>query len=210
MRHPLAFTILIAGTLALPAAGFAQEQPPAPPADPGTGGDTAAAPTPRYDALSPGNKMIARSLFDAQGPAPSDGGTNGNHWTLERISDTRAAGQGWGQVFRQMKAEGAITAKNLGQVVSQYRAVPPPRPLSGGPQPVMITNAMGETNAASGTGRGAGKLAHANRGGARVHAEADGTTAVTGGGNANVAAGTRAAQPGASGGGHGRALGRGK
>lgn len=68
-----------------------------------------------FDAMSPGNKMIARSLMDAQIVS-----AEGNEiWTLDQIAAAKSE-TGWGQVFQQMQADGVIEAKNLGMVVSSY------------------------------------------------------------------------------------------
>ena len=40
--------------------------------------------------------------------------------TLDEIAARRQTGQGWGQVFRDMKAQGLVQEKSLGQVVSKY------------------------------------------------------------------------------------------
>ncbi len=68
-----------------------------------------------FSSLSPGNQKIARSLFLAQkptanGPAPL---------SLNQIAALKEK-EGWGEAFKQMKAEGLVTAKNLGQVVSAH------------------------------------------------------------------------------------------
>ncbi len=82
-----------------------------------------------YDTLSPGNRKIARALFDAQqtqtttGTGTSGTGTTGptsKTLTLDQIAAMKQSGQGWGEVFKQMKANGLVTEKNLGQVVSRY------------------------------------------------------------------------------------------
>lgn len=84
-----------------------------------TSGSTSAATTDpsagSFEALSPGNQRIARSLMDAQ-VVPSDGG---EIWTLDQIAAAKS-GTGWGKVFREMRSEGLVDAKNLGQVVSSY------------------------------------------------------------------------------------------
>lgn len=96
--------------------------------------------------LSPGNQKIARSLFEAQtAPAapPSSGTTPGgvttaaattdSAWSLDQIAAAKQSGQGWGNVFKEMKAQGLVEAKNLGQVVSGKASPPspPPPPPSG-------------------------------------------------------------------------------
>lgn len=68
-----------------------------------------------FQSLSPGEQKIARALFLAQqptaiGPAPLN---------LNQIATLRQH-QGWGNVFKQMQAQGLIHDKNLGQVVSAH------------------------------------------------------------------------------------------
>lgn len=73
--------------------------------------------------VSPGNLKIATALFDAQSgetaDPPSDGDT-ASAWSLDDILQAKQDGQGWGQIFKQMKEDGAIDAKNLGQLVSRH------------------------------------------------------------------------------------------
>ena len=78
-------------------------------------GTTTSANAGSFSSLSPGNQKIARSLFLAQkptanGPAPL---------SLNQIAALKEK-EGWGEVFKQMKAERLVTAKNLGQVVSAH------------------------------------------------------------------------------------------
>ena len=105
-----------------------------------------------YDKLSPGNRRIARALFEAQ-PAPK--------LTLDQIASMKQNGQGWGPVFKQMKTQGLVTEKNLGQVISTYNHQH--RMSSGGPD--RGTNAVssghggGNGNSHSG-GSGGGGAGH--------------------------------------------------
>lgn len=80
-------------------------------------GATPDATTGAFDKLSPGNQKIARSLMDAQN-LPADSSVE--PWDLDQIAAAKGE-TGWGNVFKQMKAEGLVDAKNLGQVVSQYQ-----------------------------------------------------------------------------------------
>lgn len=94
---------IAAGLLLVASHGWAQQ----------TGGTPAAG---SFQSLSPGNQNIARSLFLAQhatsnGPAPL---------SLNQIAALKGR-EGWGQVFSQMKSDGLVDAKNLGQVVSGYQ-----------------------------------------------------------------------------------------
>jgi hypothetical protein len=77
-----------------------------------------------YDTLSVGNQKIALALFKAQvQPTPPPGvapPSSPTPLTLDEIATLKRSGTGWGQVFKQMKAQGLVTEKNLGQVVSRY------------------------------------------------------------------------------------------
>jgi hypothetical protein len=68
-----------------------------------------------FEALSAGDRKIARALFLAQhptasGPAPL---------SLNQIADLKAS-DSWAKVFKQMQARGLVQAKSLGQVVEGY------------------------------------------------------------------------------------------
>ena len=67
-----------------------------------------------FDKLSPGDQKIARALFEAQ---KTNGGTA--PLTRDQIA-ARKQHTGWGEVFKQMKAQGLVTDKNLGQAVSNF------------------------------------------------------------------------------------------
>lgn len=66
-----------------------------------------------FEALSPGNRKITQSLHDAQNA--EDGGGS---LSLDDIAGLKQQGDGWGDIFKQMKEEGLISEKNLGQIVS--------------------------------------------------------------------------------------------
>jgi hypothetical protein len=67
-----------------------------------------------FEKLSPGDQKIARALFEAQ--TTSGGATP---LTLEQIA-AKKKHTGWGEMFKQMKAQGLVTDKNLGQAVSNF------------------------------------------------------------------------------------------
>jgi hypothetical protein len=71
--------------------------------------------TASFDSLSPGNQKIADALFSAQRVR----GTSASVMTRDQIAALRSS-EGWGREFKQMKADGLIQARNLGQVVSQH------------------------------------------------------------------------------------------
>ena len=63
--------------------------------------------------LLPGEQKIVRALFEAQ--------TGSTRLTLDQIAEKKQPGsEGWGHVFKQMKEQGLLTQKNLGQVVSNF------------------------------------------------------------------------------------------
>jgi len=75
-----------------------------------------------FEKLSPGDQKIARALFEAQSTTQSttqntSGGTT--PLTLDQIA-AKKQHTGWGEIFKQMKAQGLVTDKNLGQVVSNF------------------------------------------------------------------------------------------
>src|SRR5437773_6398661 len=76
---------------------------------------TTTIPTGNFDSLSPGNQKIANALFSSQKPT----GTQ-TALTKDQIAGLRST-EGWGRVFKTMKADGLIQAKNLGHVVSGYQ-----------------------------------------------------------------------------------------
>ncbi len=69
-----------------------------------------------FEKLSPGDQKIARALFEAQ--TTSGGATP---LTLEQIA-AKKKHTGWGEMFKQMKAQGLVTDKNLGQAVSNFES----------------------------------------------------------------------------------------
>lgn len=105
-----------------------------------------------YQKLSPGNQKVARALFEAQGatttttttkgssktttPSPASAAAAGSGngpkpLTLDQIAAMKQSGTGWEQVFRQMRAQGLVADKNIGQVVARYNHAsrPPSAPV---------------------------------------------------------------------------------
>ena len=78
----------------------------------------AAAPSRALDGLSPGNRLIAQALFNAQKSSAVSGS---QPWSLERIAMARAEGRNWGEVFLILKHDGLVEAQSLGQVVTWYQ-----------------------------------------------------------------------------------------
>ncbi len=92
-----------------------------------------------YNQLSPGNRKIADSLFQAQ-----RGGDATASWSINDIALAKRQGAGWSNVFKQMKEEGLVLEKNLGQIISGRRlktaAVRTARPVRSN---VIVTTANG-------------------------------------------------------------------
>lgn len=91
-----------------------------------------------FDTLSPGNQKIARALFDAQ----QRSGSTSTPLSLDDIAAMKQSGRGWGEVFRDMKAQGLVQEKNLGQVVSK----------SAKPE-TQVTTGSGRTHVTGGKGK---------------------------------------------------------
>jgi len=71
-----------------------------------------------FDKLSPGEQKIARALFEAQKTSTDPKAPK--PLTLDEIAAKKQGHEGWGRVFKDMKAQGLVTEKNLGQVVSSF------------------------------------------------------------------------------------------
>src|SRR5882762_1882239 len=67
-----------------------------------------------FDKRSTGNQKVASALYQAQN------GSTSTPLTLDQIAAKKQSGQGWGEVFKGMQAQGLVQEKNLGQVVSKY------------------------------------------------------------------------------------------
>lgn len=105
---PVVFGIVVGG-LALVSAASAQtvSKPPVTPQG-------------AFHKLSLGNQKVAASLYEAQNPGTLATGSTLKPLTLNQIAGKRQAGQGWGQIFRDMQAQGLVHEKTLRQVVTRY------------------------------------------------------------------------------------------
>jgi hypothetical protein len=96
-----------------------------------------------YQKMSPGNQKVARALFEAQTitmtptttkassktsttPPPAASANGPKPLTLDQIAALKQQGTGWESVFRQMRAQGLLTEKNISQVVARYNQSRPP------------------------------------------------------------------------------------
>jgi hypothetical protein len=68
-----------------------------------------------FERLSPGNQRIARALHEAQRREPPGGA---RRLTVDEIA-ARRGDQGWHGVFREMKAQGLVSEKDLTQIVER-------------------------------------------------------------------------------------------
>ena len=103
VRAGIVSSVIGLAVLGLATGAYAQK--PASPAPTTTGA---------FDKLSIGNQKVASALFQAQN------GTTSTPLTLDQIAAKKQGGQGWGEVFKSMQAQGLVQEKNLGQVVSKY------------------------------------------------------------------------------------------
>lgn len=79
-----------------------------------------------YDTLAPGHQKIAQALFLAQTTPAAD--VTAAPLTLDQIAARRVSGQDWGRIFKDMKAQGLITDRNLARSVIRYEATMDPEP----------------------------------------------------------------------------------
>lgn len=84
-------------------------------------------PSGTFDQLSPGNKTIARAIFEAQKTSTTGtstgtgtGTTVSKTLTLDQIAAMKQSGRGWGEIFNDLKKQGLVQDKNLGQAVSRF------------------------------------------------------------------------------------------
>lgn len=101
-----------------------------------------------YDRLSLGNQKVASALYQAQTPIV---GTTARPLSLEQIAAKRRSGQEWGHIFRELKQQGLVHEKTLGQVVARYL-----RTTDGVPS-VASNDSGGVNGYASGAANGVGK-----------------------------------------------------
>ena len=69
--------------------------------------------------LPPAEQKIVRALFEAQ-TGPTQLTPDQIAEMKDQIAEMKKGGEGWGKVFKQMKEQGLLTQKNLGQVVSDF------------------------------------------------------------------------------------------
>ena len=115
-----------------------------------------------YDKLSLGNQKVASALYQAQSSKAATIKGSGSSpaprpLSLEEISIRRRTGQTWGQIFRDMKAQGLVHEKSLGQVVARYQQT-----SDAVPGPLATDNGAGRLHAAeAGSNGNASGAAHA-------------------------------------------------
>lgn len=96
------------------------DSPPPPPPPPVAGPPRLTTPPPAdevvgaFDKLSRGGQVIARALFEGQ-KAPAT-------LTLDQIAAMKQSGWGWGALFKELKTQGFLEGKNLGQLVREQHA----------------------------------------------------------------------------------------
>jgi hypothetical protein len=105
-------------------------------------------PSSAYEKLSLGNQKVAAALYQAQTPGV---GTTARSLSLEQIATKRRSGQEWGQIFRELKQQGLVHEKTLGQVVTRYLRTTDTAPS------VVSNDGGGGSGYASGAANGIGK-----------------------------------------------------
>ncbi len=106
-------TLIFGMAAALMLAGKVSAQSTLPAGDDISTGTTKTGLSGLYNQLSPGNRKIADSLFQAQ--QGEDGRVS---WSIDDIAQAKRQGAGWGSVFRRMKEDGLVLEKNLSQIIS--------------------------------------------------------------------------------------------
>jgi hypothetical protein len=107
-----------------------------------------------FDQLSPGNQKIAQALFEAHMATRIPGTPPA--LTPDDLAALKQSGQGWGDVFKQLRAQGLVQEKNLGQVVRTY---PPHQRTPSPPGEIVITTGSGRTEVVGGTSHATGSVA---------------------------------------------------
>src|SRR6266545_934305 len=111
MRTQWISSIVVAVSLvASVAAAQTAAAPAAAPPPPAPGG--------AFEKLSPGNQKIALAIFDSEQRATTLAGP-AKPLSLDEIAAMKQGGKGWGVIFKEMKANGLVQDKNLGQAVSR-------------------------------------------------------------------------------------------
>ena len=156
-KHLVQGLVVVSAVALVASAGAqAQTKPKAP---------VAASPSSAYGKLSLGNQKVAAALYQAQNPAVAStahgAAPAARPLTLEEIATKRRSGQAWGQIFREMKAQGLVHEKSLGQVVARYQqtsdAVPGPAASDTGAGRLRAAEAASSSyasSAAHGVGKG--------------------------------------------------------
>jgi hypothetical protein len=159
-----------------------------------------------FSGLSPGNQNIARALFNAQHPAP-----NGPQpLSLNQIAALKDH-EGWGEVFKQMKAEGLVQEKNLGEVVSSYQHQRHDGHANSSSGRTIVTTGNGRTFASGSehgqAGAGSQGAEHGSASAGHGH-DADSVSVATAGGASNAGGASVSSAGGGSS--HGAAVGHGR
>ena len=72
-----------------------------------------------YESLSRGNQKIVRAIYESQkvGAVPR---TTFKPLSRDDIAALKRDGHGWGQVYEQLRSQGLVAEKHLGQVITRY------------------------------------------------------------------------------------------
>jgi hypothetical protein len=109
-----------------------------------------------FDRLSVGNQKVARSLHQAQrvGSSATAPASPVKALTLDELAARHLSGQTWSTVFREMKAQGLVKERSLGQVVSTYGHLSETGARSGGTVGAVGVGSTGSDGDAAHNGKG--------------------------------------------------------
>ena len=144
-----------------------------------------------FSSMSPGNQKITEALFNAQkagsteapaatteGTSTGAGGTQSatSALSLDDIAARKQDGQGFGVIFKDMKSEGLVDAKNLGQLVSGKEGQTAPEPAEGALEGTSGTSQTDGTTQTTTAQPSTGKISASGRKPATVVTLGDGST----------------------------------
>lgn len=91
-----------------------------------------------YERLSPGHRLIARALFEAQmvpGPTARRGART---LTLDEISARKQSGEGWGRIFNDMQARGLVRERSMLDLLSRHERAQAPAAVAASVAPAAL------------------------------------------------------------------------
>jgi hypothetical protein len=117
---------------------------------------TASATAGAFNRLSVGNQKVARSLHQAQkaGSSATAPAPPARLLTLDELAARHLNGQPWSGVFKDLKAQGLVKERSLGQVVSTYGHLDDTGARTGGTGNAVGVGSTGSDGDAAHNGKG--------------------------------------------------------